>query len=406
MVESRDAMSIDHLISPRSSSAGGEIVAQLRAGNWTRLTAIVAFARMSGVRYIEALLGQFVASGGRVDLTIGVDMLGTTYEALWYLRQAVAPRGSVLLASAEPGATFHPKLYVFSDATPGDPSAIRALRKASRALVIVGSSNLTGGGLYDNDEASTVWRPSLGEATDAASWLSLLKAISPWLSAQYPAILGTATPARLMRMTRAGELAQELTVKRFAAAGGRGASNKRRRPRRARRRPTFPALAGGPPPALDPPTLSSPPGLNVLIARLAFGRSRRWPQWELNTDILAGFFGVTVSGRTVPREAVTRQGAIRVIRKRLVIGKGRNRRLEFPEPDGRPDPAPRPALLVVVDRRPQAFRYAVLLPGDPEYAAVGALNLSSPPVGRSVPATRRVIVTRGELASVWPGCPL
>jgi hypothetical protein len=338
-----------------------------------------------------------------------VDMFGTTYEAVWYLAQAIAPRGSVLLASAEPGATFHPKIYIFTDASPADPSAARALRGASRALVIVGSSNLTGGGLYDNDEASTIWRPALSEADDATAWSSLIDAVSPWLGSKAPGILGTATTAGLMRMTRAGELAQELTVKRPGMPRSQGAASRRRGSQRRRRRPKPPALAGAPPPALNPPTRASTPGLNVLIARLAFGGSRRWPQWELNADVLSSFFGITAAGETIPREGVTRTGAsMGVDSTQLVIARGRNRRLEFPEPQARPDPAPAPApaRLVVIDRRPQAFRYTVLLPGDPEYPGVEALNRSSPPIGQHVPATQRVVVPYAALAAVWPSCPL
>jgi hypothetical protein len=406
-VSNQHRVSINHLIGPESGRAGDEVTAQLQAGGWTRFTAIVAFARMSGVRHVEALLGRFVAAGGRVDLTIGTDMLGTTYEAVWYLAQAVAPRGSVLLASAEPGATFHPKIYVFSDASATDPSAPRALRRASRALVVVGSSNLTGGGLYDNDEASTIWRPALGAADDAAAWSALVDAVSPWLSSKGPGILGTATTARLTRMARAGELAQELAVKRSVAPRSHVGASRRRRSQLRRRRPKPPALAGAPPPPLSPPTRESTPGLNVLIARLAFGGSRRWPQWELNMDVLSSFFGIAAAGQTIPREGVTRSGtSLGVHPTPLVIGTNRNRRLEFPEPEARPDPSPRPALLVVVDRRPQAFRYTVLLPGDREYPAVEALNRSSPPIGQHVPATQRVVVPYAALAAVWPSCPL
>jgi hypothetical protein len=145
----------------------------------------------------------------------------------------------------------------------------------------------------------------------------------------------------------------------------------------------------------------------VLIARLSFGGSRRWPQWELNSDVLESFFGISVAGESIRREAVDRLGTRLASEPTpLVIGTNRNRRLEFPEPDGRPDPAPSPALLVVVDRRPGPFRYAVLLPGDPHYAAVQALNASSAPIGQHVQATKRVIVSHAALAAIWPNCPL
>jgi hypothetical protein len=409
-LELHQDMSVEHLIAPTHRRAGDVLVRELSAGGWSRLTAIVAFARLSGVRHVEEPLRSFIAGGGCVDLTLGVDMLGTSYEAAWYLMHAVAPRGRLLLASAEPGATFHPKIFILSDASAEDPDAVRALRAASRALVVIGSSNLTGGGLYANDEAGIAWRPDLSRTEDASAWSALAGQLAPWLTAGDPAIECSATPSQLVALGRAGRLPQELSL---IARGGAAAGGSKPRPRGAgsRRRRKPPRISGGlagpPPPPLGPRSTVSPPGLNVLIARLSFGGSRRWPQWELNTEILSSFFGIAVKGETISREAVERSGGRSAPESTpLVIGPGKNRRLEFPEPDGRLDPTPYPALLVVVDRRPRPFRYAVLLPQDHEYQAVEALNLTSAPVGPHVAATKRVVVPHAALAAIWPNCPL
>jgi hypothetical protein len=398
---------IEHLLAPTRGRAGDVLVRELHSGAWSRLTAVVAFARMSGVRHLEDPLRSFVAAGGRVDLTLGVDVRGTTYEAVWYLMNAVAPGGRVLLASAEPGATFHPKVFIFSDAPPAEPDPVRALRAASRTLVLIGSSNLTGGGLYTNDEAGVVWRPTLARAEDSSAWSALVDALAQWLTAGDPAIVCSATASELVKLTLAGRLAQELTLaaNRTPSAGG---SRQGPGSRKRRGSPRPPALVGPAPPPLAPTTVVSPPGLNVLIARLTFGgRSRRWPQWEFNTEILSQFFGITVKGETISREAVKRSGARMAVKaQKLVIGTNRNRRFEFPEPDKRPDPFPDEALLVVIDRRPGPFRYAVLLPQDPEYRAVGALNRSKPAVGKHVPGTKRVVVPYAEFTAIWPNSGL
>ncbi len=392
-------------MSPLFGKVGDLLVTELRANRWTRFTAIVAFARMSGVAHVEPHLAGFTASGSRADLTVGTDLRATTYEAAWYLMHAVAANGRMLLASSEPGATFHPKIFLFSDAHSSEPDAVDALRAATTALSIVGSANLTGGGLYTNDEASLVWEPDLGAAGDKASWNALVDAIAPWLDPTDPLIVATAAAGTLAAETRAGRLPREVAL---LSTRPRGARTSGSTPRSARRRlPRRPPLTGPPPPPPGPPTKKTPPGLSVLIARLAFGSSRRWPQWELNADVLNQFFAVTAAGGVIQREAVTQAGVIRPAASTpLVIGIGRNRRLEFPEPDGRPDPYPHPALLVVVDRRPSAFRYAVLLPGDPLYPAVDALNQASPGFGQYVATTKRTVVTYADLVAVWPGCPL
>lgn len=379
-------------------------MAELASGNWTRFTAIVAFARMSGVGHIEPPLVSFTNSGSRADLTIGTDMRSTSYEAAWYLMQAVQGNGRMLLASAEPGATFHPKVFIFSDADSTTTDTVAALEAASSAVVILGSSNFTGGGLFLNDEASLVWTPDLGSDQDQRSWANLLRALGPWLDPTSSTCLGAATPALLTREAHSGRLPEEVAIQSTQPRRARPSPRAKVRPRRPPKRP---ALVGPAPPKLAPPGRQTPPGLSVLIARLAFGRSRRWPQWELNSDVLAAFFGVIKHGDLVHREAVDQAGTIHPASStQLIIAKGRNRRLEFQEPDGRPDPFPAQALLVVVDRRPTPFRYAVLFPGDPAYAAVDSLNRTAPALGQHVPATKRVVVTMADLLKAWPSCPL
>jgi HKD family nuclease len=219
-------MSFKHLIGSSSARVGDILARELKSGGWTRLTVVVAFARMSGVQHIESRLRSFVGTGGRVDLTLGVDLLGTTYEAAWYLMNAVAPRGRLLLASGEPGATFHPKVLIFSDAPSADPNPARALQSASQALVVIGSSNLTGGGLYVNDEASLLWRPTLARADEAAAWASLIGDLSSWLTPKGQAILGSATPSRRTAMALAGRLSRELAL--AGSRSGAAASSRAR----------------------------------------------------------------------------------------------------------------------------------------------------------------------------------
>jgi HKD family nuclease len=397
-------VSVGHRIAPLFGTVGNLLVRELSSGGWSRFTAIVAFARMSGVAHIEPPLTHFTNSGGRADLTIGTDLRSTSYEAAWYLMHAVHSNGRMLLASAEPGATFHPKVFILTDADPEKADAVTALRAASRAMVIIGSSNFTGGGLFLNDEASLVWIPDLAAQPDQDSWAELLRTVSSWLDPTSTVCLGTATASLLKTEALSGRLPQEIAVQstqpRRAPASSKATARSRRPPKR-------PALLGPAPPLLAPTGPKTPPGISVLIARLAFGSSRRWNQWELNTDVLASFFGVVKHGDVIQREAVDQAGVIHAATStQLVIAMGKNRRLEFQEPDGRSDPFPAQALLVVVDRRPGPFRYTVLLASDPPYAAVDALNRASPALGRHIPTTKRVVVTMADLLRAWPGCPL
>jgi hypothetical protein len=96
-----------------------------------------AWAKRSGLNRIRNAVSAFVERGGGAEAIVGIDEGGATKEGLeacldlftrtWVLKD----RG---------GRTFHPKLY--------------AVENDALARVIVGSGNLTRGGMFTNYEAS------------------------------------------------------------------------------------------------------------------------------------------------------------------------------------------------------------------------------------------------------------
>lgn len=115
--------------------------------------AAVAFVKRSGVQHIQAELRQFVQAEGKAQIVVGIDQLGSSQEGLTGLLNAVGKIGSIWInRTVETYVTFHPKVYLFisNDA----------------ALLIVGSGNLTEGGLYTNDEASLVYWLDLQKSED------------------------------------------------------------------------------------------------------------------------------------------------------------------------------------------------------------------------------------------------
>ncbi len=97
-------------------------------------------------------LERFRSSGGIVEAYVGVDMTGTSYEALCVLLQLTDDAHSQVHAKS--AQTFHPKLY--------------SLESDDEAFVIVGSASLTGGGLWRNVETSMSAALDLGNADDYA----------------------------------------------------------------------------------------------------------------------------------------------------------------------------------------------------------------------------------------------
>ncbi len=113
-----------------------------------RLDFAVAWAKRGGVEAIRPTLEDFRARGGFVRGVVGISLGGTSKQALLLLRAAC----DELFVFHEPGRTFHPKVYL----TFGD----------RRARTLVGSNNLTSGGLSRNYEAAVVSDLDLDDPAD------------------------------------------------------------------------------------------------------------------------------------------------------------------------------------------------------------------------------------------------
>jgi HKD family nuclease len=110
--------------------------------SFTQFRFMVAFARWAGIFLIDPALQRFAARPGTgVTGYVGVDLGGTTVEALTYLSELTGSKISIVEANMR-GVVFHPKVYEFTGPTGW--------------LTVVGSSNLTMGGLLSNVESVVV----------------------------------------------------------------------------------------------------------------------------------------------------------------------------------------------------------------------------------------------------------
>lgn len=82
---------------------------------------------------------EFISSGGAVNVCVGIDLEGTSYEALTSLLLVTS---SLSIVHSESEQTYHPKIFNFVGLKQG--------------LLIVGSHNLTAGGLWTNFESSAI----------------------------------------------------------------------------------------------------------------------------------------------------------------------------------------------------------------------------------------------------------
>lgn len=146
------------LVQPFSEKSMGEFLIESLSGahgDFDSFQAAVAFAKRSGVQHIEHKLKEFVENGKSARIVVGIDLGGTTSEGLEALLDALGDTGELLLNHDENMfVTFHPKIYFFES--------------AKKAILIIGSGNLTAGGLYSNDEGFAIMELDPSDVEDQA----------------------------------------------------------------------------------------------------------------------------------------------------------------------------------------------------------------------------------------------
>lgn len=124
---------------PFTGQLGNRLIELLESTDYQTLNIAVAFAKNSGVLRIKDSLENFRERGGIVNAYVGVDLGVTSYEALTALLLCT---DSLNVVHSEKAQSFHTKIYQFLGKEKG--------------LIIVGSNNLTGGGLWTNLESSAL----------------------------------------------------------------------------------------------------------------------------------------------------------------------------------------------------------------------------------------------------------
>ena len=156
---------VELLLQPAHSNRLGDHLKVNFAGPWTHFRAAVAFVKTSGTKHVLKPLANF-AQSGNVEMLVGIDHNGSSEEGLRDLIDAVAPNGRLLVFHNALAYTFHPKVYLF--------------KSQEAAEVIVGSGNLTQGGLFTNYEASTRHSLDLRVSEDFEFLRSIEEMLDSW----------------------------------------------------------------------------------------------------------------------------------------------------------------------------------------------------------------------------------
>ncbi len=127
-----------------------ELVSILSDPDYTEGTIAVAWAKMSGLRLLEPWLREFAARG-TLRFLIGIDDRLASADGL---ASILSLGGESSVVYSTEGGIFHPKVYRFSG--------------PKTARVMVGSTNITSGGILHNYEASTSTTLDLSLTPDRA----------------------------------------------------------------------------------------------------------------------------------------------------------------------------------------------------------------------------------------------
>lgn len=148
----------------------GDLLVHELQSDWTSFQAAVAFAKLSGIQHLKAPLEVFAAdtSNRCISVVVGIDHHGTSLEALSYLSSVLVPPHSlhVIHNAHHARPTFHPKVYLFAS--------------EAQAYAIIGSNNLTSGGLFTNYESSLALHLDLSQNDDRKVYEDLRASFLKW----------------------------------------------------------------------------------------------------------------------------------------------------------------------------------------------------------------------------------
>lgn len=349
--------------SPKTTYLFEAIVAATRnACSWRGM---FAFATPNGV---DMLFGDddvldFLKSGN-MSLLVGMDAI-TTRATLERLRNLESEHKSLTVRVFwnRTAGLFHPKLSHFTY-----PDGEKCL--------IVGSGNLTPGGLRQNVEGFSVVRTQQSERLSLNQWDKFLETHASDIR-----------PIDEDALKRAGE------------------NVFRRGPLPAEM--ADPGLCGVDVGAVEAqPLPAASAGVDrVLVARIP-AAGTRWHQAHFNEEVVDNFFQVVPnSQQRVYLTEVRRDGTLgaQEVRPCVMSLSNRNRKIELRSHAGVPYPAGNTPVAVFRELQVRTCAYVMLMPGDKGYREMESLLKVSPQAGRGA---ERAIVTVNELRRAWAECPL
>jgi hypothetical protein len=336
-------------------------------------TGMFAFASRAGVdALVTDPVTQSFLRDSRMSLLVGMDAVTNrgTLERLQALERQHARLSVRVFWNRTPGL-FHPKIARFDY-----PNGSRSL--------IVGSGNLTPGGLRQNFEAFSVMRASANETLDVSSWERFLTDHAEDIRA-----------------------IDEEALERAARNTIRGGGERRIPQLDVEPDPVGRAVGNDGRPAIAGAEVELPVGgtERFLIAQVPEAGGR-WHQLHLNKDVVERYFRVqpNTSQRAYLVECML-DGSFgdQEVRPCVYSQANKNHKIEIASHRGDPYPAGGPPIAVFRELQARSFAYMLLMPGDRGYAELSRLNAEHEAIGRG---HRRIVTDLASVRDAWPQCPL
>lgn len=326
---------------------------------------VYAFASRDGVDHLveDQVVHDLMRRGGAVDLLVGIDAVTNrpTLERLRELGQRHAQFRPKVFWNGATGL-FHPKISDFT-------------YECGRRTLIVGSGNLTPGGLMTNFEGYTIISVDDADELDVSAFDEFLERHAE----QIREIDDEALERAARNLVRATTGARRGTVV-------------------IPRRPARPvAPRGRPEPHVE---------FDRVLIALMPEAGGRWAQGHFNADVVRDYFRITdrQNQRAYLTHVIPDGTRAQVEVRRCVYSeRNKNHKIEIGAARGRAYPAQAPPLLVFRERQLRIFDYMLLMPGENGYGPLDHLVQTRPTVGRGF---RRVYARMDDLAAAWPDCPL
>src|SRR6266511_3919918 len=341
-----------------------ELVAELDRASAQDWRAIFAFVSEQGVNALleDPAFQQFLDRGGRCSLVVGIDAV-TDPAALRALLRLADERTAVEVRvfHNESRGLFHPKISHFT-------------RRDGAQVVIVGSGNLTPGGLRGNIEGYSVATFSSTEPVDLGTWDSFLR-----------------RHADAIRPIDKDAFERAEANRRIAPAGP------------GRRREAEPDVEPEGADVPEEPEAEERRDDRMLVAQVPRGGGR-WQQVHFNGDVVREYFRVRPNSqeRVFLRDVLGPRRLGRVeVRPCLYSVVNRNHRIEFAGRQGEEYPREGTPILVARETGLRTHRYRILFPGEPGYDEMSRFLATNPSFGRGL---RRVLTTRSRVRGIWPTC--